>query len=122
MTRIKAAATLIAMALCAVLLQATPAAAAPGQIACASRADAGAICVLQRSNGYDAGFEGNVTSTVDFNLVTSSGRYGSSGAFVTRPGQYNSYFFAVGYKSWAYACIYSRDFKFAPLCTPTLYT
>jgi hypothetical protein len=94
----------------------------PGQVGCHYSSFPGNLCVNERSNGYDVAFYNRgVRSLVDFNLITSSGRYGDRGAFWSVPGQYNSYFFAVGYKSWAYACLYSRDYKFSPFCTPVLY-
>lgn len=95
---------------------------APGQTACHYSSFPGNVCMQETNNGYDVAFYNRgVSSLVDFNLITSSGTYGDRGAFWSVPGQYNSYFFSVGYKSWAYACLYSRDYKFAPFCTPTLY-
>lgn len=101
----------------------SPAAAnSPGDLACEYRPGTGGICVLQRDNGYDVGFASEVSSRADFNLETSSGNYGDDGWFQTSPGSDHSYFFSVGYKSWARACVYARDFAFAPLCTARIYT
>lgn len=113
-------------------LQAIPAGAAttvipyfPGDEGCNySNPSVGAICVVESSNGYYVDFQnGNIYGYVDFNLVTSSGTYGDLGSFYTTPGQFNSYFFGVGDKGWAAACLYSRDNpeKFAPLCTSAVF-
>jgi hypothetical protein len=96
-------------------------AAAPGETRCSEDAVIGRLCVTQRDNGYDATYQNHkVCDCVDFNLQTSDGTYGDEGAFWTRPDQANSYFFAVGYKSWARVCLYSRNAKFPPFCTPTV--
>lgn len=93
------------------------------------RANVGELCIVQRNDGYDVGFRNIRTSSlVDFNLVAivvppnTKAWYGTQGPFYTVPGQYNSYFFAVGYKSLAQGCLYSRDYRFDPFCTPPIFT
>src|SRR5689334_15431130 len=93
-------------------------AARPGLTCGGSPAAGGGVCILKRDNGYDVAFASEVRSTADFNLVTSSGTYGDEGSFEAYPGGDYSYFFAVGYKSWAHVCVYSRDNVFAPICSP----
>jgi hypothetical protein len=87
------------------------------------------LCIVQRDNGYDASFRSTWhTGLVDFNLhaivvlPNTKERYGTQGPFYTRPGQYNSYFFAVGYKPSAQVCLYARDLAFTPFCTQGLST
>jgi hypothetical protein len=107
----------------ATLLVAPQAARQPGQFTCQPAAPTGEICLIQRDNGYDAGYtNAHVRSRVDFNLHTNEGTFGSAGDFWSVPGQINTYFFGVGYKRWAILCLYSRDFQFVPLCTDPLYT
>jgi hypothetical protein len=111
-----------AAVLLAPLGSATLVASAPGETRCSEDAVLGRLCVTQRDNGYDVTYQNHkVCDCVDFNLQTSDGTYGDEGAFWTRPDQYNSYFFAVGYKSSARACLYSRNSTFPPFCTPSVY-
>ena len=84
---------------------------------------------MQRNDGYDVGFRNiRAHSLVDFNLhaivvpPNTKATYGTQGPFYTVPGQYNSYFFAVGYKPLAQVCLYSRDYRFNPICAPPLFT
>jgi hypothetical protein len=68
------------------------------------------VCIDAVNNGYNAlvyHFRGP-TYTVDFNLATSTGTYGDQGAFSIAAGQTRTYFFAVGYKSWAQVLLYWR--------------
>lgn len=119
-------AAVVALVAAGSLLVFAPAASArPGEMACRNGLPGGNLCIKQTNNGYNVSFfNTGVNSTVDFNLYVRDGiwnySYGDGGAFSSRTWQYNSYFFAVGYKDSAYACAYSRDYKFAPICTPVL--
>ena len=107
---------------------ATPAHADPWDFDCITTSQ-GELCIIQRDNGYDALFRSTWhTGPVDFNLhaivvlPNTKEQYGTKGPFDTRPGQRNSYFFAVGYKPSAQVCLYARDYAFTPFCTDGLYT
>jgi hypothetical protein len=83
------------------------------------------VCIDATNNGYNAlvYHAYGPTYTVDFNLATSTGTYGDSGAFSIAAGQTRTYFFAVGYKSWAYVILYWRAGSpyFSPLPSPEVY-
>jgi hypothetical protein len=81
------------------------------------------VCIVQINNGYDARVihEAGPTYLVDFNLVTSDGRYGDLGPFWISGGDpQRTYFFAVGYKAWAQVFLYWRSGQpeFSPLYSP----
>jgi len=84
----------------------------------------GELCILAADDGYYASFDSDIDDpSVDFTLWTGDlGPIGDQGAFPVhrRDGQIHTYFFAVGKRTSAHVCLYSRDFKFSPLCTPEL--
>lgn len=83
------------------------------------------VCVEKINNGYNAvvyhGY--GPLYIVDFNLATNEGQYGDYGEFYIAAGQTRTYFFAVGYKQWAYTLVYWRSGSpyFSPMFSPVVY-
>lgn len=76
------------------------------------------LCIEWVGYGYDARVthSGGPWYIVDFNLITSDGRYGDEGAFWLGPGETRIYTFSVGCKSWAETWLYwqSGQPEFSP--------
>ena len=82
------------------------------------------VCVEKINNGYNAfAYHGSgPTYLVDFNLETDTGTYGDYGAFYISAGETRTFFFAVGYKQWAYVHLYWRagSPEFPPMFSPVV--
>jgi hypothetical protein len=77
----------------------------------------GVVCDTASWSGYNAEYINHTGQCfwADFNLQTTgyqggpSGTYGDNGSFWTCDGQYNSYFFAVGFQGCSQVIVYDRS-------------